>query len=288
MKDERVEDFQELGSPKDVVDLRTFQIPEEFSMKQTLDAVTGQNSPGYLKLKGLFSEKDITLAKERVMHYTKTDHYLNMIKSDNEGAVHNNYKGLTWALLNKGEIFEKIVQHPLLYNISSNILGHNAQISSFSANSVLPGMEGQKPHLDYPYYESVIPNLKSIKGQTLTLTFLIMLTDFTLENGATAVRSGSHVNPSHPKDADEFFAHADQLTGSAGDVVVFSGALQHCAMPNKSNMVRSAIIMQMATAYIKTFEDITNLTEDNVKSRATPALRRLLALDHVFPLTNLV
>merc|ERR1711872_861424 len=247
--------------PLDLEDINTkdFQLAKHFDMADVVEAVTGPNSAGYMK----------------------------MIKKKDKDALHNNYVGLTWSLLNKGKIFEKMVQHPVLYNISNAVLGLNAQISSLAANTVLPGMEGQKPHLDYPYYKSLMSPLDMVKSRTLTLTFLIMLTEFTKENGGTAVRGGSHVHPKHPEDVEDFFAHADQITGQPGDVVVFSGALQHCAMPNNSNMFRSAIIMQMATVYMKTFEDIVNLTQDSVKTRATPTLRTLLGLDHTFPLKNL-
>jgi len=272
----------------DHIDLKDFQIPENFNMEDALDAINGQNSPGYFKLEKLFSKKDVELAKERVMYHTNTNKYMKMIKNkENKDALHNNYVGLIWTLLNKGKIFEKMVQHPVLYNISNAILGQNAQISSLAANTVLPGMEGQKPHLDYPYYKSLMSQMDMVKSRTLTLTFLIMLTDFTVENGGTAVRRGSHSIPTHPEDVNDFFANADQVTGNQGDVIVFSGALQHCAMPNKSKMFRSGIIMQMATVYMKTFEDIVNLTQDSVKTRATPTLRTLLGLDHTFPLKNL-
>lgn len=275
--------------PLDLEDINTkdFQLPKHFDMADVVEAITGPNSAGYIKLENMFSAKDVELARERALYYTNTKHYMKMIKKKDKDALHNNYVGLTWSLLNKGKIFEKIVQHPVLYNISNAVLGLNAQISSLATNTVLPGMEGQKPHLDYPYYKSLMSPLDMVKSRTLTLTFLIMLTEFTKENGGTAVRGGSHVHPKHPEDVDDFFAHADQITGQPGDVVVFSGALQHCAMPNNSNMFRSAIIMQMATVYMKTFEDIVNLTQDSVKTRATPTLRTLLGLDHTFPLKNL-
>ena len=168
--------------------------------------------------------------------------------------MHNNYRGLVWALLNKGQIFQKFAQHPLIMNISNTILGQNSQISSFAANTVLPGMKGQTPHLDYPYYRNFLPvenpNILD-KSPPLSVQFVTLLTDFTAENGGTAIRPGSHINPRYPDDTQEFFNNALQMRGKAGDVVVFHGAMQHCAMPNKSKVFRSGILLHMAPVYIK-------------------------------------
>ena len=36
-----------------------------------------------------------------------------------------------------------------------------------------------------------------------------------------------------------------QPRAEAGDVIIFTGVMQHCAMPNKSNASRTAILIQM-------------------------------------------
>merc|ERR1712013_225674 len=100
---------------------------------------------------------------------------------------------MVWALFNKGRIFEKMAQHPAILNISNIVLGERSAISSYAANTVLPGQGGQLPHLDYPYYRL-------------------------------------------------FYKHAIQMEGKAGDVVVFAGAMQHCAMPNRSPSLRAGIL----------------------------------------------
>ena len=78
---------------------------------------------------------------------------------------HNNFNGMVWALFNKGKIFEKMAQHPVILNTSNIIIGENSAVSSLAANTVLPGnggmkdqlikslrnhIAGQLPHLDYP------------------------------------------------------------------------------------------------------------------------------------------
>ena len=52
------------------------------------------------------------------------------------------------------------------------------------------------------------------------------LTDFTPENGSTAIVPKSHINPHYPQDEREFFAASLQLTASPGDVIMFAGEFE--------------------------------------------------------------
>jgi len=103
------------------------------------------------------------------------------------------------------------------------------------------------------------------------------------ENGGTAIRPNSHKVPRYPDDKEDFYKHAIQMEGKAGDVVVFAGALQHCAMPNRSKGFRAGILQHMAPIYLKPFEDISPYVRADIKNRASGTLRRLLAMDHPYP-----
>ena len=61
---------------------------------------------------------------------------------------HNNFNGMVWALFNKGKIFEKMAQHPVILNTSNIIIGENSAVSSLAANTVLPGNGGIKEQLN--------------------------------------------------------------------------------------------------------------------------------------------
>ena len=49
----------------------------------------------------------------------------------------------------------------------------------------------------------------------------------------------------------DFYDNSIQMEGKAGDVVVFAGAMQHCAMPNNSTELRSGVLQHMVPVYIK-------------------------------------
>merc|ERR1719362_1788788 len=91
-----------------------------------------------------------------------------------------------------------MAQHPVILNISNVILGETSIISSYAANTVLPGQGGQLPHLDYPYYRAFYPSTNPNIMDTappLSMQYVTLLTDFTKDNGGTALRPHSHHAP---------------------------------------------------------------------------------------------
>ena len=223
--------------------MNNFQIPENFDLET-----------GWFVLKGMYSKEDVEKAKEIVYKHNNANNVTKESDHVTRDERHNKYNGLVWALFNKGRIFEKMAQHPIILSISNKILGETSQISSLAANTVLPGQGGQLPHLDYPYYRSFYPSANPNIMDTappLAIQFVTLLTDFTKENGGTALRPHSHHRPTYPEDEEEFHANAIQIEGEAGDVVVFAGAIQHCAMPNKSNKLRTGMLQHMVPVYIK-------------------------------------
>ena len=233
-----------------------------------------QTGDGWVLLPDIFSQQIIEAAKDVVIKKEfekETDH------SDND-ASQNNYSGLTWGLLSQGEVFVDIATHPLILGICRKILGDRCRVSSISANTVVQGMVGQEPHLDYPYHRYMWPATGYPATNIMSLTVVTLLTDFTPENGSTALIPGSQLSPEHPDNKEEFYARCQQVRGKAGDVMIIAGSLQHCAMPNKTDRPRSAILQQMVPIFVTPFEDIRG-----DKLEQNQDLRSILALDHEHP-----
>merc|ERR1712079_57314 len=244
------------------LDMNNFQIPEGFNLDAVVEAVT--KGAGWIKLEQMYSAADVERAKEVVYHHNQADKRnvtLNKHKHETRDEAHNKYNGLVWALFNKGRIFEK-----------------------------MPGQEGQLPHLDYPYYRSFYPSTNHNIMDTappLAVQFVTLLSDFTKENGGTGIRPHSHHLPRYPDDVEDFYANMIQMEGKAGDVVVFAGAIQHCAMPNRSKGLRTGMLQHMVPVYIKPFEAMSDYVREEIKARATPAMKRILALDHPYPVLKM-
>merc|ERR1719483_715866 len=143
----------------------------------------------------MFSEKDMEMAKERIFHL-KFGQVKELTNADDK---QNNYSGLSWGLLSDGKVFEKILTHPVILDVSKRLLGDGGRLSSLTANTVVAGMEGQIPHLDYPYHRNLWPSTEGCMDlpptHLLSLQFMTLLTDFFPENGSTAFVPGSQIKP---------------------------------------------------------------------------------------------
>ena len=56
---------------------------------------------------------------------------------------------------------------------------------------------------------------------------------------------GTQKSAEYPENVDDFMTNMIQPTASEGDVIIFTGVAQHCAMPNRSNKSRTGILIQM-------------------------------------------
>ena len=129
----------------DDVDMMDWKMPEHFDANVICHDIT--YGPGWVLLKGMFSEKDIEMARERLLK-NKTfedkefeEHVGDFLETDDR---HNNFDGLTWGLLSRGKIFAKIATHPVILEISRKLLGENCRLSSLAANTVRPGKQAEK------------------------------------------------------------------------------------------------------------------------------------------------
>lgn len=98
-----------------------------------------------------------------------------------------------------------------------------------------------KVHRDVATY---IPNFR------LRINMLVMLDDFTVENGATQVLRGSHRFPEKPSD-DLFERQCEQIVGPSGTVVLFNSYLWHRGGFNHTQRHRVALTLSFGPAFIK-------------------------------------
>src|SRR2546421_272682 len=82
-------------------------------------------------------------------------------------------------LVNKGEVFEEIVQLPAIMDIMARLLGGDCILSGFSSNTTGPGGEPMLLHSDSGYVPPPHPDY------LLSANAIWLLDDFTLENDGT-------------------------------------------------------------------------------------------------------
>jgi ectoine hydroxylase-related dioxygenase (phytanoyl-CoA dioxygenase family) len=123
-----------------------------------------------------------------------------------------------------------------------------------------------KPHRDVRAFTRDFP---------LSLNMLVMLDDFTPENGATLMLSGSHRVEAMPA-AETFEAQAEQATGRAGDILLFDSLLVHAAAANRSGAQRRALTLVFGRPFMKPHMDWVRRFGHDAEGRLSPMARQLL------------
>ncbi len=116
----------------------------------------------------------------------------------------------------------------------------------------------------------------------LMVQLLVMLDDFTEENGATYFLNGSHRLATPPTD-DAFFRDAARATGSAGSVVVFNSNLWHAAGVNRTDRSRRALTLAFTRPFVKQQLDYPRALGYERGDSLAPELRQLLGYNARVP-----
>ena len=240
---------------------------------------------GAVAIRQLFPPEEIAEARRLITHYSSTeDDKVTHFHGAHEDQVHLQRR--VWNLLDKGEVFERMVQHPVVMRIVGAFLGEAFIMGSVAANRLLPGGPGQEPHVDYPYWDLYKRETFPIginSSFPLNAQATVLLDDFTAENGATAYWPGSQQTLTYPDDDTAFHANAARQTGRAGDCIVFNGMVWHCAMPNDSDADRTALLIEYLAKFVTPLEDQKRGVRQEVVDRASPMLRQLMSLEYPYP-----
>lgn len=84
----------------------------------------------------------------------------------------------------------------------------------------------------------------------LMMNMLVMVDDFTIENGATKLVPGTQRFSARPSD-DYMERHAIRVTGAAGSIVLFDSNLWHSAAPNTTCSPRMALTLTFTRPFFK-------------------------------------
>jgi phytanoyl-CoA dioxygenase PhyH len=136
---------------------------------------------------------------------------------------------------------------------------------------------------DLSYVGRVHRDLRSFSGSLpLMAQLLVLLDDFTEENGATYLLSGSHRMPEQPRD-DVFFRDAIRAVAPAGSIVVFNSNLWHAAGPNRSRGPRRALTLAFTKPFVKQQLDYPRALGDEIGATLSPVLRQVLGYNARVP-----
>jgi ectoine hydroxylase-related dioxygenase (phytanoyl-CoA dioxygenase family) len=179
-------------------------------------------------------------------------------------------------LVDKGEIFQRVVGLPSLCQYVEHVLGPEFKLSSVNVRSVNPHADDAQPlHAD-------MAAIADERGYWVCNT-VWMLDDFTKDNGPIRMVPGSHRWRKLPQDslADPRLTHPQEvlLTGKAGTVVVMNAHMWHGGMGNRTDKSRMAMHVFFARRDKPQQQYQKKLLRPEVQEKLPPRLRWVLALD---------
>lgn len=179
-------------------------------------------------------------------------------------------------LVDKGEVFERVVSAPAVLELVGHVLDHSFKLSSLNARSTHPhAPEAQPLHVD----QGLLPDERG----NAVCNSLWMLDDFTPDNGATRVVPGSHLWRRLPQSemADTLAPHPKEalITGPAGTVVVYNAHVWHGGTANHTPRHRRALHSFYVRRDLPQQQYQKRLLRAETQARLSPELRALLALD---------
>jgi ectoine hydroxylase-related dioxygenase (phytanoyl-CoA dioxygenase family) len=133
------------------------------------------------------------------------------------------------------------------------------------------------------YAQRVHRDIRSFSGDMpLLLNTLVMLDDFTPENGATYMLSGSHKAAEKPSDED-FYAHAERAVGPAGSVLVFNSNVWHAGGNNTTERTRRSVTPMYCRPFIKQQFDYPRVLGYDAGPQLTPHTRQVIGFNARVP-----
>jgi ectoine hydroxylase-related dioxygenase (phytanoyl-CoA dioxygenase family) len=145
------------------------------------------------------------------------------------------------------DFLQTLLDNRFIQSLRDNFFHSNCILNSFSALNNLPNQSNFSAivHRDLRFYSGDFP---------IMLNCLLMIDDFTIENGGTYLLSKSHLEERKPSDS-EFFENATQAVGKRGDILVFNANVWHAAAPNTTQHDRRAMPFTISKSFMKQLLD---------------------------------
>jgi ectoine hydroxylase-related dioxygenase (phytanoyl-CoA dioxygenase family) len=180
---------------------------------------------------------------------------------------------LLWNLINKGDCFIPLINHPTIIEMVRYIIGEKVLLCSMGAhmnspdNQRMPLHQDQWPLVPHPMPVAVMCNV------------LLLITDNAEQNGGTRMVPGSHKWPTvsyQQMNSEEGLKIPKSVTAPRGTAVVYDARIWHSNGFNRSNGFRNNIAIPYLQPWIRPQENHQYSVRQEVFDKLTDEQRDIL------------
>jgi ectoine hydroxylase-related dioxygenase (phytanoyl-CoA dioxygenase family) len=174
---------------------------------------------------------------------------------EREAAFHggNQYVdyGMVLVCCTHARSFVDVLAETAVTSVIERVLGSGCIVYAYTSSSMPPQRSNfsHRIHVDSP---RLIPGYETNAG------VMLLLDDFTADNGATWVLPGSQHRPDPPSE-EYFFANAERVIAPAGSAVYLNPRVWHSGGRNHTDAWRHSITVNFCRPYMKQRLDIPTM-----------------------------
>jgi ectoine hydroxylase-related dioxygenase (phytanoyl-CoA dioxygenase family) len=221
---------------------------------------------GYVVFPGFLTQAQVEAFNTRIEE-------LFGLEGDSAGAEFKSEPGARRLanMVDKGELFEQVIQTPEVLEAVGIVLGPDFKLSSLNIRSANPHNGSAQPlHVD----SGALPD----EMGNSVCNSVWMLDDFSENNGALRIVPGSHRWGRKPEPGEKPDTEL-LVTGKAGTVVVMNAHMWHGGTENFTDHQRRAMHVYYTRSDKPQQQYQKKWVRPEVQARMSPLGRRLLALD---------
>jgi ectoine hydroxylase-related dioxygenase (phytanoyl-CoA dioxygenase family) len=220
---------------------------------QDLESISDK---GYCIIENFINDEWINAIRETLpKHFARHE----AIRRENDNPIVSN--GIAMNVLADDKIyidFLRLFQDDIIPSLEEHYFKGPCILNSFSALNNLPNENvfHKKIHRDVRDY---------VSDTNILINILVMIDDFTIDNGGTLLLPYSHLRRDAPSDK-YFDMNSVQMTGKAGDIIIWDSNIFHASGKNTSDNVRRGLPITLSQPYYKQLFDyprnLGDLNED--------------------------
>ncbi|KAF9881768.1 hypothetical protein CkaCkLH20_00914 [Colletotrichum karsti] len=251
--------------PSTVMDYANYTFAEDELPKPTTDINEVKRNIkkfGYAFVKDALTPEQVQIMRRAILEQAAGERQAGV--ADLEGGTNQRL----WNVLNKGDEFLDILNHPLFDELLSWFLGDYSYLTQASVNILGPN------NIPMPFHRDQIP-MNPFTDDPIGLSFMFYMEDSSNVNGATHVIPASHIGHVRPWDPNSFDGSIP-AAAPEGSCLVFNTTIWHSTGINTTSHERPALIYAFSRYFMSSTVNPYVSVKQEVLDKLSPRQKQLI------------